>query len=56
MSSPVVLITLETLLEQRGPHVDLLREAGFEPETFLTPAWDDEHPAQVGFVGVKPAR
>ena len=30
MSSSVVLITPETLLDQPGPHVDLLREAGFE--------------------------
>ena len=30
MSSSVVLITPETLLDRSGPHVDLLREAGFE--------------------------
>ncbi|MCH8923238.1 MAG: phosphoglycerate dehydrogenase [Planctomycetes bacterium] len=30
MSSPAVLITPETLLDQNGPHIDVLREAGFE--------------------------
>ncbi len=32
----------------------VLRETGFEPEALMTPAWDDEHPAQVCFVGVRP--
>lgn len=32
----------------------VLREMGFKPEALMTPAWDEEHPAQVCFVGVRP--